>query len=136
MGNDNIQNRKIIFFDGVCHLCNAFVDTVVAQDKAHIFQFAPLQGETAKALLNDQDRNSLDTVIYFESGTVSRKSTAVLRILSQLGGVYKLASLGWIVPSFLRDAVYGFVAKNRYAWFGKSDTCRIPTAEERAYLLR
>lgn len=139
MGNttspEDLKNRNIIFFDGVCHLCNAFVDAVISQDKAHVFQFAPLQGETAKSLLNDQDRNSLETVIYFEAGAISRKSTAVLKILTKLGGFYKLAALGWIVPRFLRDALYGYVAKNRYAWFGEREFCRFPTPEERSYLL-
>jgi predicted DCC family thiol-disulfide oxidoreductase YuxK len=74
MGNNNLENRRIIFFDGVCHLCNSFVDSIISQDKAHVFLFAPLQGETAKALLSDQDRNSLDSVIYFEAGTHYFKS--------------------------------------------------------------
>ena len=131
----DLKNKKIIFFDGVCHLCNSFVDTVVSLDRSHVFQFAPFQGETAKALLNDQDRNSLETVIYFEAGVPYRKSSAVIKILTKLGGPYKLLNLGWIIPRFLRDAMYGFVAKNRYAWFGKEETCRIPTPEERSYLL-
>lgn len=135
MGKDEFKNRNIIFFDGVCHLCNAFVDSMISQDKAHIFQFAPLQGETAKVLLSDQDRNSLESVIYFESGAVARKSTAVLKILIKLGGLYNFLRLLWIVPGFLRDVIYNLVAKNRYKWFGEREFCRIPTPEERSYLL-
>ena len=135
MENMKANLQRIVFFDGECHLCNGFVDTIITKDKTHIFQFAPLQGETAKALLPEQDRINLDTVIYFESGKIFHRSTAVLKILGQLDGVYKLSAVSWIIPGFLRDAVYKWVAKNRYAWFGKREFCRIPTPSERAYLL-
>lgn len=131
----DLKNKKIVFFDGVCHLCNSFVDAIITLDKAHVFQFAPLQGETAQLFLSDQDRNGLDTVIYFEAGTLHRKSTAIIKILTKLGGPYKGTHLAWLLPRLIRDRIYDFVAKNRYAWFGKRDFCRLPKPEERSYLL-
>lgn len=127
--------RKVVFFDGVCHLCNGFVDAVISRDSQHQFLFAPLQGSTAETLLSPKDREALDTVIYYEAGKTYYRSSAVLKILSGLGGVYNLSRLGWIIPGFLRDVLYKVIANNRYAWFGKRDFCRLPTANERSYLL-
>ena len=131
----NLKTRNIVFFDGECHLCNGFVDALITRDPAHRLQFASLQGETAQALLAPEDRVQLDTVIYFEAGEIYRRSTAVLKVLSKLGGPYVLFNLLRIVPGFLRDFIYQGVAKNRYAWFGQREFCRIPQPEERAYLL-
>ncbi|QLY26985.1 thiol-disulfide oxidoreductase DCC family protein [Bdellovibrio sp. KM01] len=131
----DVKMRNVVFFDGVCHLCNGFVDAVITRDPQHRFLFAPLQGSTAEALLPAQDRENLDTVIYYESGKIYHRSAAVLKILSGLGGVYGLSRLGWIFPGFIRDNLYKLVAKNRYSWFGKRDFCRLPTPNERTYLL-
>ncbi|MBO9667605.1 MAG: DUF393 domain-containing protein [Bdellovibrio sp.] len=127
--------RNVVFFDGVCHLCNGFVDAVITQDKTHKFLFAPLQGSTAEELLSANDRESLDTVIYYEAGKTYYRSAAILKILSGLGGVYSLSKVGWLIPGSLRDFLYRIIAKNRYQWFGEREFCRIPTAEERSYLL-
>lgn len=135
MVKEDLKDRNILFFDGICHLCNSFVDSLITQDKTHIFQFAPLQGETAQLLLNAQDRNSLESVVYFEAGTIFRKSDAVLKVLTKFGGAYLLLHAAWILPRFIRDGAYGFVAKRRYKWFGEREFCRLPTPEERAYLL-
>ncbi len=131
----DVKMRNVVFFDGVCHLCNGFVDAVISRDPQHRFLFAPLQGSTAEALLPPHDREKLDTVIYYESGRIYHRSAAVLKILSGLGGVYSLSRLGWIIPGFIRDILYKLVAKNRYSWFGQRDFCRLPTASERSYLL-
>lgn len=127
--------RKVVFFDGVCHLCNGFVDAIVSRDKGHFLFFAPLQGSTAEQLLSTNDRRNLDTIIYFEAGKTYYRSAAILKILSSLGGAYKLFSVAWIIPPPLRDMFYNLIAKNRYSWFGKRDFCRLPTPEERSYLL-
>lgn len=127
--------RNVVFFDGVCHLCNGFVDAVISRDKSHLLLFAPLQGTTATDLLPEQDRVKLDTVIYYESGKIYHRSSAVLKILTKLGGLYKLFGIAWIIPAPLRDFFYNIVAKNRYSWFGVRDFCRLPTKEERSYLL-
>lgn len=127
--------RNVVFFDGICHLCNGFVDAVISRDKSHSYLFAPLQGTTAEEVLPPKDRTNLDTVIYYESGKLYYRSAAILKILSGLGGLYKLSAIAWIIPGPLRDVLYKMIAKNRYAWFGQRDFCRLPTPEERSYLL-
>lgn len=131
----DLRLRNVVFFDGVCHLCNGFVDAVISRDKDHKLLFAPLQGTTATDLLPASDRVTLDTVIYYEAGRIYHRSSAILKILTNLGGPYKLLALGWILPEFLRNLAYNWVAKNRYAWFGQREFCRLPTKEERTYLL-
>ncbi|KHD89632.1 MAG: thiol-disulfide oxidoreductase [Bdellovibrio sp. ArHS] len=131
----DLKMRNVVFFDGVCHLCNGFVDAVISRDKTHFFLFAPLQGVTAEKLLSPADRTNLDTVIYFEKGRIYRRSAAVLRILSGLGGAYRIFALARIIPGPLRDLLYNYVAKNRYHWFGEREFCRLPTPQERSYLL-
>ncbi|MFM6928255.1 MAG: thiol-disulfide oxidoreductase DCC family protein [Bdellovibrio sp.] len=135
MENVEAKMKNIVFFDGVCHLCNGFVDAVISRDKSHAYLFAPLQGSTANGLLPAAERINLDTVIYYEAGKLYHRSAAIIKIISGLGGVYNLISISWIIPGFLRDALYSYIAKNRYAWFGKRDFCRLPTEKERSYLL-
>lgn len=127
--------RNVVFFDGVCHLCNGFVDAIISRDKGRVFLFAPLQGSTALDLLSAQDRDKLDTVIYFESGKLYYRSAAILKILTGLGGVYRLFALAWIIPGPVRDWAYRLIAKNRYSWFGERAFCRLPTPAEKSYLL-
>lgn len=131
----DLKMRKIVFFDGVCHLCNGFVDAIISRDKTHRLLFAPLQGSTAAELLNKEDRIDLDTVVYFEAGKNYYRSSAVLKILIQLGGAYKLLSIAWIIPAPIRDFFYKKIAKNRYAWFGEREFCRLPTPAEKDFLL-
>ena len=130
-----LHKAKIVFFDGVCHLCNGFVDSVITIDTNHIFYFAPLQGETAQKLLPAQDRAQLDSVIYYESEKLFYSSTAVLKILIGLGGLYRVFMFLWVIPRPVRDFVYGIIARNRYQWFGKREFCRLPRPDERSYLL-
>lgn len=131
----DLKMRNVIFFDGVCHLCNGFVDEVLRRDKTHQFLFAPLQGETAAQLLPENLRTQLDSVIYFESGQIYQRSTAILRILTKLGGAYRLLTVAGILPRPFCDFIYNIIARNRYSWFGQRDFCRLPTPEERDYLL-
>lgn len=131
----DLAARNVIFFDGICHLCNGFVDAIITRDKSHFFFFAPLQGTTAESLLTDQDQKKLDTVIYYEAGKIYYRSSAIIKIISALGGKYKLFSLAWAIPSSIRDSIYNLIAKNRYAWFGQREMCRFPSPDERLYLL-
>lgn len=125
----------IVFFDGICNLCNGFVDFVVRRDPLALLKIAPLQGKTASLLLDPKQVQALASIVYLEEGKYWQESTAVLKILGKLGGLWRLAHLLRIVPSPIRDAVYRLVARNRYSWFGKKDTCRMPTPEERAHFL-
>jgi predicted DCC family thiol-disulfide oxidoreductase YuxK len=126
---------RVIYFDGVCGLCNGFVDFVMARDRSRGFRFAALQGSTATARFGDPGDVDPSTILFEEDGVVYEKSTAALRILSRLGGPWALVAVFGLVPRPVRDAVYDWVARNRYGWFGRRDTCRLPSAEERAVFL-
>jgi predicted DCC family thiol-disulfide oxidoreductase YuxK len=131
-----MQTQKpIIFFDGICHLCNGFVDTIIRLDQKAQFQFAPLQGETAKKTLTSEERIHLETVILLENGQKYHRSDAILKILMKLGGLWRIFALGYLLPPFLRDALYAWVAHHRYAWFGQRDFCRLPEPHEKDRLL-
>jgi predicted DCC family thiol-disulfide oxidoreductase YuxK len=128
----------IILFDGVCNLCNAWVAFVMQRDRRGLFRFAPLQSESAARLLAGHEiavTREPQSVMLIEDGRVYQRSTAALRILRGLGGVWGFAAVLLIVPRPIRDVVYAFIARNRYRWFGKRDTCMIPTPEQRARFL-
>lgn len=130
---------SIIFFDGVCNLCNGLVDFLMRKDRHAHFVFASLQGQTAKELLfsgRSPQASDINSVIYLCEGNVHRSSTALIYILRDLGGWCSwLATLLLLVPRPIRDLVYEAVARNRYRIFGKRDICRFPTPEERARFL-
>ena len=130
-------SAPVIFFDGVCGLCNRFVDGLLKADKAGRFRFSPLQGETAASLLREKARSSGDptSIVLWDQGTALEKSDAVLKIAERLGGTWRFCLIGRWMPRQLRDGLYDFIARHRYGWFGKSDTCRLPSAEERSRFL-
>jgi len=132
------ESHPIILFDGVCNLCDGFVQFVMKRDKAGEFRFAPLQSEAGRTLLHhfNVDENVMDSVILIENGVVCNKSTAALRTVRRIGGAWGLAYVFIILPKFIRNTVYDFIAKNRYRWFGKKDACMIPTPEVRARFLQ
>jgi len=142
---DDATSHPILFFDGVCGLCNCFVDFLLVRDSQHLFRFAPLQGETAGRLidgeLNPSDETSrpsrkISSVVLLDNGKQYRHSAAVVRILRRLGGGWRIAAgLLWAIPWPIRDAGYWLVAASRYRLFGKKETCRLPTAAERERFL-
>ena len=124
------ENKKIILFDGVCNLCNSSVQFVIQHDKKDIFRFVALQSDLGKEIINHIgiDIKNTDSIILYEPGKAYYyKSTAALKIAKSLGGVWSIASFFIIVPTFIRDFVYDYIAKNRYKWYGKKDSCMIPT---------
>ena len=127
--------KQIIFFDGVCLLCNGFVDFLLARDHQVLFHFSPLQGERAKELLPVELREELSSVVLWQDGKVFTKSDAVVKILEQLGSLWLPAKLSWVFPRVFRDSVYSLVATRRYAWFGKRESCRMPSPEEKKRFL-
>ena len=128
--------QKIVFFDGDCNLCNGSVDFLMRKDQKRKLKFASLQGETAKNFLSGEDIKNLGSVLFFSNGKLYKKSTAALKIGKELGGLYKfLSKIFSLVPNFIRDAVYSLIAKNRYKLFGKRDSCRTPSQEERDVFL-
>ncbi len=130
------DTNPMLFFDGVCGLCNSVVDWVLRNDRRGVVRFSPLQGQTAQQRLPDVDRERLDTVVFIEGDRITRRSTAIVRLLSHLGGIWTvLAWLLWLIPWPLRDVGYRAVSKLRYRLFGKKETCRLPTPDERARFL-
>jgi predicted DCC family thiol-disulfide oxidoreductase YuxK len=127
----NIENKSIIFFDGVCNLCNNSVQFIIKRDKHKRFLYASLQSDAARdILLQFKIKNSyLDSIILVENGKLYQKSTAILKIAKELNGLWKLNYGFIIIPKSIRDYVYGIIAKNRYKWFGKRSVCMIPTGE-------
>jgi len=129
------HSQRIIFFDGVCGLCNRAVDRLMRIDRKKLFRFAPLQGETAHALLPAGTADALGSVVYLRDGEVLRGSDATMLIMVDLGGWRKIYGALRIIPRSWHEALYGWVARNRYHWFGKRETCRLPSPEERERFL-
>lgn len=127
---------KIVFFDGYCSLCNNLVDWLMQIDTVGKLKFASLQGKTATTLLNQGSWPvNIDTIVYLRNEKKITQSSAVLAILSDLGGIWAMTKILYIVPKLLRNFIYKIVANNRYRIFGKRDSCRMPTSEERERLL-
>lgn len=129
------QQSPIVFFDGVCGLCNAFIDWIFKVDKSNKIKVAALQGETAKSVIPPNVLANLNTVVVFIDGELFYQSTGVLKLASFLPWYYRPLQIFLFLPKAFRNRVYDWVAKNRYKWFGKKETCRLPTAEERAKFL-
>ncbi len=123
--------HPIILFDGVCNLCNTAVQFVLKRDKKNIFRFASLQSDYGQEILRrlDMPSESFNTFILIEKDKVYFKSTAALLVSKRFGGLWSLLYVGIIVPPFIRNAVYDFIARNRYRWFGQKEVCMIPTPE-------
>lgn len=129
-----MNQGTIIYFDGVCGLCNAFVDFVMRHDSSNVFQFATLQGVHGQEL-KKQNFPETDSVILFHDGVLYTESGAALMTLKLMGFPWNISYILIIVPRFLRDGIYRFIAKNRYRWFGKRTNCRLPTPAEKQKFL-
>ncbi|MGX1025051.1 thiol-disulfide oxidoreductase DCC family protein [Psychroflexus sp. MBR-150] len=127
----SIRNEPIILFDSVCNLCNTTVQYIIKHDKNNHFYFAPLQGKTAHELIDKYEKDSLqpDSIALVTKGKTYWKSTAVLKIASKLRFPRNLVLVFFVVPTSIRNFIYDFVAKNRYKWYGKKDSCMMPTLE-------
>ena len=128
-------HQRIVFFDGVCALCNRFVDFLITRDKKHKLFFAPLQGSTAKILLPEYEFDHMSTFVYLRNGKKFYRSDAALLLFTDIRGLWKLLLVFWIVPRLFRDAVYNFVSRNRYKWFGRKESCRLPRPGEKEFFL-
>lgn len=132
------KDKKIILFDGVCNLCNTSVQFVIKHDKKDLFRFVPLQSDLGKKILNHLgiNREHTDSIVLYEPGKAYYyKAEAALKIINKFGGYYKLLNLFRIFPKFISNAIYDYIAKNRYRWYGKQETCMIPTPELSAKFL-
>ena len=128
-----INQKQIILFDGVCNFCNFWVDFVINRDKNDLFRFAALQSSTGIEVLKKYNLDSSSQVTFFliSDNKVYTKSTAALIVCKQLSGIIKILYTFIIVPKFIRDFIYDLIAKSRYNLFGKRESCRIPTEEEK-----
>ncbi|MGE3608649.1 MAG: thiol-disulfide oxidoreductase DCC family protein [Bacteriovoracaceae bacterium] len=123
--------KRVIFFDGLCGLCNGFVNFILKIDRNNNFIFSPLQSEFAIQTLPQELTHDLKTIVVLIDGQTFKKAQAVFAVFNEIGGIWKMISLLKILPNFLLDFVYDLVASNRYQFFGKKDSCRLPTPEER-----
>ena len=132
-----LSDEKIVVFDGVCNFCNYWINFAVKRDRRKKLKFTTLQGETAKKLLPQFNINptSLSSVIFIDKGKAYTQSSASIRICKYMNGGWKLFYGLIIVPKFIRDVIYNWIARNRYKWFGKKDSCMVPTAELRERFL-
>ena len=119
---------SLILFDGYCNLCSGTVQFILKHDRKAKFRFASLQSEYGKTILQKHrlPTDSFGTFVLVESDIVFTKSTAALRIVKSLTGMWPLLYVAKIIPRFLRDAIYNLVARNRYKWFGRRDSCWLP----------
>jgi predicted DCC family thiol-disulfide oxidoreductase YuxK len=124
-----MKQNPIILFDGICNLCNSSVQFVLKHDKQGIFRFASLQSEAGRLLLqkNNLPQSNFNSFVLIQDDKVYLKSTAALKVAKQMSGATKYLYTFIVVPAFIRDAVYNVIAKNRYKWFGKKESCMIPT---------
>ena len=132
------DGKKIILFDGVCNLCNGSVQFVIKRDKKDQFRYAALQSEVGQQLVQERqiDTSQVDSIILIEAGVAYyTKSDAALEIAQDLGGLWRLTAVFSWIPSSIRNAVYDFIARHRYKWFGKKESCMIPTPELQAKFL-
>ena len=130
-------HERVIVFDGICNWCNTWVNFTIEHDPHRVFKFATLQSQPAQQLLKDLrlPTEDFETFLLLEQGRIFTKSTAALKILKELSGYWPLFYLGIMIPRSLRDTVYDYLARRRYRWMGKADTCRVSTSAERERFL-
>jgi predicted DCC family thiol-disulfide oxidoreductase YuxK len=134
---DQVEPNQIILFDGHCNLCNGSVQFIIKRDSRRKFRFASLQSSFGKNQLHKfgLSANTLYSIVLIKNATYLQKSNAALEIARDLEGLWPVFYVFKIVPLFLRDWVYDIIAKNRYSWFGKKDSCMIPTQDLKSRFL-
>jgi len=129
--------QPIILFDGVCNFCNNAVNFVIKRDPKSVFKFATLQSSVAQEILKSHnlDNAEMNSFVLIENDKIYTKSTAVLKVCRRLKGLWPLMYGFIIVPKLIRNGIYNWIAKNRYAWFGKKEVCMIPSPDVQARFL-
>ncbi|TAL41292.1 MAG: thiol-disulfide oxidoreductase DCC family protein [Chitinophagaceae bacterium] len=131
-----VNDKPVILFDGVCNLCSGSVQFILKRDKEKRFLFASLQSAYGQNLLKQFNlpADNFNSFILYQDGNIFSKSTGALKMFQQLKG-WRWVKIFWVVPKFIRDAVYNVIANNRYKWFGKKEECWLPTLELKARFL-
>jgi predicted DCC family thiol-disulfide oxidoreductase YuxK len=131
------QPHKILLFDGVCNLCNNTVLFVIKRDRKKQIRFGAIQSQEGKKLLQKFgiDQQYLGSLIFIDEGKVYLKSSGALRLSKYLSGLWPLLYALMVIPAFIRNPIYDFIAANRYKWFGKKEVCMIPTPELKSLFL-
>ena len=132
------KNKKIILFDGVCNLCDSAVQRIIKHDSKDVFRFVALQSDLGQKIIKHLgiDTQKTDSIILYQAGfAYYYKSEAVLEIAKDLSGLFYFGTLFSILPTSLNNHIYDYIAKNRYKWYGKKETCLIPTKEFQAKFL-
>jgi len=126
---DIYNDKSILFFDGVCNLCDGFVQWTIKRDPDGIFHYASLQSDFAKTFLKDTqlNRHDISTVVLYQEGKIYAESDVALEMSKKLGLPWSLAYPFKLIPRIVRDGIYRWVARNRYRWFGKKEACMVPT---------
>lgn len=134
---DNTCQQRIVLFDGVCNFCNFWIQFALKRDSKRKLKFTSLQGETAKKILPQYgiDPAILTSVIFIDNGKAYKESAAALHVCRYLDGGWEILYALIIIPAFIRDGIYKWIGRNRYKWFGKQETCMIPTPEQRSRFL-
>ena len=132
------KDKKIILFDGVCNLCESSLLFVIKHDTKDIFRFVALQSDLGKEIIDHigLSKKNIDSVILYEPGiSYNYKSAAALEIAKNLGGFFHFGTVFKLIPNRLRNLLYDYIAKNRYLWYGKKDSCLLPTEEIKSKFL-
>jgi len=127
------EHSAIVLFDGVCNFCNHSVQFIIKRDKKSYFKFGALQSEEGKTLLQKHNLSPevLDTIVLIENGKAYSYSTAPLRIVRKLTLLWPIMYIFILVPTFIRNPIYKWISRNRYKWFGKQESCMLPTPDIR-----
>ena len=133
-----MKEQPVILFDGICNFCNSAVNFVIKRDKKRNIFFAPLQSETGQKLLQQYNlpQNDMESFVFIENEKAYTQSTAALKVCRYLKGLWSLCYGFIIVPKFIRDGIYSWIAKNRYKWFGVRQECMIPTPDVKERFLK
>jgi predicted DCC family thiol-disulfide oxidoreductase YuxK len=132
------QNKKIVFFDGICNLCDASIQFIIKYDKNDVFRFVSIQSELGKMIISHIgiDISKIDSIIlYIPNKAYFTKANAVLTIIKDLDSFLSIFYFLKIVPNYIKNTMYDFVAKNRYKWYGKKEYCLIPSTELKSKFL-
>lgn len=130
------ESHSIVFFDEVCNLCNTSVSFILKHNRKRNFKFSSLQSDFALKTLPTNLTKKLESIILIENNKCYTSSSAVLKISKSLNFPFNLFYIFIIIPNPLRDFTYNWIARNRYHWFGKTNTCRVPTEEESEYFIK